>query len=300
VEDEPEWRVSFFEDFIGEEAASQVLCKLVVGMLQRYSSYINLINADLSLFSREYSQMMASAGINGNLTKVSSEVEAGIFSPRRKNIFESVLGKVQAKVDLAPATSSSGTTTSKMNAIPDVLEIKHAKKQIADTTSTTPRAPQFVNEPGLKMILAAMSRFNSYPTRVFAGIAMELIKSRWLGEEEPFVWLIDALATLVVASYEEDSHGQVQFVLDDIFATLAGLVQSMRIFEESPKLDDGRRVAEDLFGTLPSPVEVHARRLGNAAMAALESIIDRFADSLSQIKITPTTREKIRELGIVL
>ena len=305
AENEIAWRASFFEDFVGEEAASQVLCKLIVGLLNKYKARIELINADLSLFSREYGQVVLGEAVPEAAVPFG---EAAIFSPRRRNVFENVLGGIQARMDLKPAEPKTAT---KESAIPDVFNIKQQKQKEgtkpiagetgnAAPTATRIKALQFSNEPGLKIILAALGRFNSYPARVFAGIAMELIKSRWLGEEDALIWLVDALGSLVVASYDEDTHGQVQFVLDDVFLSLAGLVGALRTFEELPRLADGRRVAEDLFGTLPSPVEIHARRLRNAAMAALETIVEKFADSLNQLKLGTATRNKLREIGIVI
>jgi hypothetical protein len=102
-----------------------------------------------------------------------------------------------------------------------------------------------------------------------------------------------------VASYDEDCHGQVQFLLNDILLALSELLEDLSQFGQLPQLN-GRRMLDDLFGNNPSPTEHHVRRISASALSALEMIVEKFSDSLDQLKISPVTREKLRNLGLLL
>lgn len=287
------WRTSLFRDFIGEDASSRLLCQYFVNHITEFSSHLRLLNEDLKKFSQEFVEMCDES------RPVRATAKDEIFSPRKMNILEQILDKGE-KLS-RPSTPPKEDNKSKL--LPDILEVKPriipTENQLP--SSSTPLRTLEYHNGYVRLILVLFGRFAKFfPGRVYAGFACEIVKSWWLGDVEMMIWTVDALSAFVVASYDEDCHGQVQFVMNDILYSLSELLQVLSRFEQLPVIN-GRRMLDDLFGaTKPSPTENQVRRVSARTMSALESILDKFADSMDQLRITTQTKEIIRELGLVL
>ncbi|PJF17869.1 hypothetical protein PSACC_02301 [Paramicrosporidium saccamoebae] len=288
------WRSSLFRDFIGEEAASKVLCRFFIKTLKDYSSHLQVLNEDLKMFSTEFERLSGDGYGAANVEKAAASA-SNIFSPRRRNILESILDTSEKLSRQASPPKAASIKT-----VPDILEIK-ARPLPPSTVPTEPTVakPKYANKY-VRLTVAMFGRFARYfPARVYASLSCEIIKSWWLGNEESIIWLLDALASFIVASYDEDCHGQVQFLLNDILLALSELLEDLSQFGQLPQLN-GRRMLDDLFGNNPSPTEHHVRRISASTLSTLEMIVEKFSESLDQLKISPVTREKLRNLGLLL
>lgn len=288
---EPLWRAALFRDFVGEEAASRILCTRLVNMLGTYKSSIDVMNKDLQFLSQQLTDRC-----NGQATDKAVPLPAdnGIFSPRRRNVIEKILIP-----DSAVAPSGSLLSKESRPSIPDILEIKSQPKGLS-LCKTSAVSRILYHNRYLDLVAFVFGRFiRSFPARVYAGLSCEIIKSTCLTDEQLVIWVIDALGHLVVASYDEDTHGQVQFVMDNVLGILIDLHMALEEFIFLPHINN-KRLIDDLFGSTASPTERRARVVSTAALAALETIFDKFTDSLTQLKISGETREKLRAVGLCI
>lgn len=294
---EPMWRAALFRDFVGEEAASRLLCKHLVAMLEKYRSSIDLMNKDLKLLSQQITERFTGqTGFRG----ASLPADSSIFSPRRRNIIEKVVLGSESSANAGTDTSSA-TATATRPAVPDILEIKAQPRTSSLSRGSGSLTSQILyHNRYLDLVAFVFGRFiRSFPARVYGGLACEIIKSACLADEQLVIWIIDALGHLVVASYDEDTHGQVQFVMDEVLGVLIDLHISLEEFTFLPHLNN-RRLLDDLFGPSASPTERRAHVISTASLAALETIFEKFADSLTQLKISGETRGKLRTVGLTL
>lgn len=304
---EPLWRASLFTDFIGEEACSRTVCNHLIKLVRDYSRHIATLNGDLRLATTRLDQRSEEEQPPRALPELRSD--SSIFSPRRRNIIESILSPTPAATPRRATSGSKGQDGVGGTGIPDFLEIKpSSRRQHEEATNRAVSALQESPAPSetrqkyqsqyVQLIILLFARFaNSFPGRVYAGFGFELVKSWWLHEEEALIWALDCLSGLVVASYDEDAHGQIQFVLDQVLLALCELHEALQSFIELPRIQ-GRRLLEDLFGNQASPTERRARQVELSAIGVIESIVDKFTDSLGQISISPETKGKMDRLGI--
>lgn len=299
LHNDSQWRETLFHDFVGEEAISRSLCRFFIRVIQEYSSHFMNINEDFKLFSERFAESAGTQRFSEEFKQENLTKTNAVFSPHRKNIVERILEPLSEDNS---SKHSSSTFAGKTQKIPEILEVKpHSGEKhvhfMPAFKAETREQKRFRNKY-LQLTLFVFGQFaNTYPGKIYSSMACEMIKSWCLNQEEPIFWLLDSLTTLIVASYDEDIHGQVQFEINDILKSLAELVEQLNKFDLEPHIN-GRRMLDDLFGNSPSPTEKRTRELVDATINCLETILEKFGDSIGQLKLDPLTTTKLRVLGL--
>ncbi len=250
---------------------------------------------------------------------------SSIFSPKSKTLFESLIDPLLEKgapVTDAPRGPDEGRPSSFASGqsqgraavasfgLPSVFRVQRGDSPVV-TSSGGGAQPEGSLVHGhafasrhLKLAALCLSRTApTLPGQVYGALACEIVKSWWLHQDEPFIWLLESLAAFVVASYEEDRHGQVQLCLDALITALLDLAQALATFEALPAIDGGAiRLTSRIFATQESPTEARSHRIRACAIGALEDILERFADCIDEVKLGGETRERLRnfDLGLSL
>lgn len=299
---EPLWRESLFREFIGDETVSTILCNILIRLLREYQEDMAMLNVNLKVFSRDFEKRLATKnGSGGDGGQKSGELQ--IFSPQRKSFLDDFLRPIKER---SPDKKIESFATFGKNPVPDILELRPLGSDVSKTSTWNAPVikkpePKIMNQH-LRLISLVCGQFaGSLFGRFYAAAACERIKAAVIGSEEPILWLVTCVGALIGASYEEDIRGRVQFALNDLLGSLLDLLDTLDLLDKLPSLND-RPMREDLSHNAKMPPSLAERRIKHITeqiMITLEDVIDKFADSLDQLKLDVTVRTSLRRMGFI-
>lgn len=288
----PQERAKLFSQFIKDTAVSKIIAEWLLKKLKTFSQ---LIKDDLGLL-RQIEQVLnkpeSEPSDAPTATIETNNKDGSIFKVKQDSWLFALLKRV---INSNQSLAHKEVKKDDKPTIPPVLSIT---KKLKEMKSESIGEPQKVL---VKSWFASnISTLTGYwPGRYLSGAVIQYYRNRNVDDDHHIIWIIEAIAQLASVSYEEDSLGQIQFLLNDMLKGLLEFFFLIIDIHGAPILSDPSRIVEV---TLSDESELTFHRLLQTCSGAIDELVRVFGESFDKQPslLSPATRAILEKYQVVL
>jgi len=291
----PHERAKLFSQFFKDTAVSRIIAEWLLKKLKAFSQ---LIKDDLGLL-RQIEQVLnkpdteSSDAPTATTNELNKDHKNGsIFQVKQDSWLFALLKQV---INSNQSSSHKETKRDDKPTIPPVLAITQKLKELKCESTGEPQ--KVLIKGWFASNIAGLTSY--WPGRYFSGAIIQYYRNRNVDQDHHIIWIIEALAQLASVSYEEDSLGQIQFLLNDILKGFLEFFFLLIDIHGAPILSDPARIVEI---TLSDESELTFHRLLQTCSGAIDELVRVFGESFDKQPslLSPPTRAILEKYHVVL
>jgi len=284
VTKDPSQRFHLMNQFIGEVPMSKQVCHTFIDKLQHL---FHAIDKDVKIL-RSLEQILIARPTPSTVPERIRRGSPDIIK-KPSNVCEGGIIKTIIRLSGMKAKEEEKEHVNLNPKIPSVLSLKAPPKE-QPLTSPTDKNP---SHPILKLANPLSQHFLG---RFVLSAWILLIKYRHIRRPETIMWVIQGISRFVVASFDEDQHGQVQYCLDPILCSLVDLLTGFEELLHLPAMPTSTSsFIEDVFESNTQLIE----HCSNICHQSIQEIVVKFGDALANVNLSPSTRTKLLNHGFL-